>query len=1384
MKRHLRTFNKPSLILLSIILVLLNFLIISRVAGLAYTPFNWIDYANAYGSQLTSFTAYQEETYVYGYVDTNDIQVVLRLKTGSIVKSEITTYASSSGYFNAYFTQAIEGGDIIEVDLPNTATISIDVAPLSVVIDKANNTMTGTGPPNRSVYAMVFSYFDWQWYYAYPVTDNNGNFTADFSSQVDILLGDGSELWYYDNNSYRTILRGRRAHGLQVDPISNWVWGYAAPGVEVNLTLRDNNNNIKATTTRIANNDSNFSAQFTDPAIVPINIGDSVQMQFGTFPAQTVQVGHAAITSINPNTNIVTGVAPPNSKVRVNVSDSYTAANARKIVYADANGQFTADFNNSIMQTEATPGQVDDVSSNPGMALPLLDILSQLTPDEQENLGLSITESVPPAFNTDDLQTLVGELTGLIAEPNNLDPEMEDLLSDALSQAHGGHADSDQAALLPDPNEKENLPAEATILTSFDILPGSFASVTYYDNQDNAVSGNSLYAGPYVRVSLNSSSLFVIGQPNEAINATLRNALGAIKGSASGTAGSNGLVYLTLYDSANNFVSVAANDVVEVTFANGTTHTVNAVNIEYIIDREARTVSGYGPPNSSFRLVYGWGSSAANVTSDATGYFSHTFGWLTGGYSMQVYFRNLQGNDVVFFSSVPQFTVTPENRYLYGYGPVQSPVVATLKDTYGNVKDTASTMTSSWGYYWLYFTANVDVGDVVVVNVGPLQYEQTIVGLTIAADTTNNIVYGTAPPNGWLNVWARNSFGPYQLNNYRGFYADSGGNYAAAFSQVRGGDYLEVMYWEGHNDRVRLYRYAPYVYINHVTNRVSGNTTAGAGGAITIRDSSNNVKASTTINASTPYGFFSYTPDNVNIVPGDSVSVQAGVLNQTSPVIPMSASLNVATNTVTGTSIPNSQIGVEALRWQGSWYSSWTPNGSLSGFADTASNGSFSMDFSAIADLQLGDYLALYYIGDNDTHYNASFYTTNPTISVDDYPTAVQPNTMVEVQSALANGVNPQSVYIRWDTQSRADTNAYRYWSNWQQGVIGNNLLSFRAPSGGTIYFKAYAFVDGQAVWSSEEHTIIVDGTAATTITGPVSGTTNQTAPQIRGVSAPNATITLYRNGAQLMTTTASDTGHFTFDTTAMPFSPGTYSLHAVATVNGNPGPTSNTVHLTVDPTLQVDPVNILLTARGVTQHLRDDSGYANLGGRIWTRTGDVVGVSIPISDTNVYEADLYVGGVFASSMLNSGNDVYIGTYTPPTSGEYALSLKFRSGGPTGPVYTIEILTGLIDPDGYVYDADLGFDHRIAGATVTCYELVDGEWVVWNAAAWDQINPQTVGADGYYAFFTLPGDYKVKVSAPGYWDYESPVLTVVDAPVRHDVPLKKIRELYLPVIVR
>lgn len=104
----------------------------------------------------------------------------------------------------------------------------------------------------------------------------------------------------------------------------------------------------------------------------------------------------------------------------------------------------------------------------------------------------------------------------------------------------------------------------------------------------------------------------------------------------------------------------------------------------------------------------------------------------------------------------------------------------------------------------------------------------------------------------------------------------------------------------------------------------------------------------------------------------------------------------------------------------------------------------------------------------------------------------------------------------------------------------------------------------------------------------------------------------------------------------------------------------------------------------------------------------------------------------------------------------------------------------LIDPDGYVFDVTQGFDpqdptaHAIPGVTVTLYQLVPewGGWTPWPAHLYNnQVNPQVTGADGYFAFFTPPGQYYLQVDGkPGYQSWRSPVITVVNEIVHVNVP--------------
>ena len=1226
---------------------------------------------------LTSFTVYQDENEVYGYVITPSLNLTLTLMTGVNVKSQVATVASDSRYFRAYFTDTIRGGDVILVNLPGEAAIAVDVVPLSVEPDKTNDIIRGAAPANATVYLNVYSYAWRQWYWQSAEVDSAGHFSADFRGLVDIFLGDGINMYYRNADNFTIYLRDRYVPGLRVNAASTTVYGYATPGAQVNLALKDNAGNVKAAQVLEASGYGYFYTNFMpeDPCAVrpQIVVGDRVEMQYGSELTITVQVVPVGVETINVANDVVVGNAPAHSKVAVYARDDYTAQYATKVVTATVAGQYNASFSGTL-----------------------------------------------------------------------------------------------------------------------DLSLGSYAYPTYHDAQDNEVAGVSLYAGPYAQVFVDSSGMRVATTPNTPVTATLRTALGVIKGTAQGTAGNTGYLYLYFYDNAGFNVYVVPGDRVEVDFGAGVTRVIEAVAIDFIVDRDTRTVYGTGPANTNLQVIYAWWESKM-VTTTATGAFTTTFGWLTGGNSVRVIYRNAAGNDLTITGYVPYFSIYPESNYLYGYGPARQAAVITLKDANGATKGSGSATTSNNGYYYWNATsagANIAFGDTVLVDVGPFHYEQKVVTLTIAADTVNNFVYGTAPPNGWLNVWNNRYFGPYNVYYHNAFYADYAGNFATNFQQgvdIRGGDSLSVMYWEaGNTDQVRISRVVPYVGINHHDNRVYGYAQPGTVGTVTIRDSGGTLKASATVTASSPYGYFNVAPQSVVIVPGDRVTTQIGSLNQTDTVIPMSGVLDLTDNLATGLGLPNDVMGVEIYHWTGSWYSNYVNGRNLRWFADTDAAGAFSVDLECLADLTLGDYMGLYYMNAQDTRYYMPVYTTQPTVTVDSYPTVVQPGAPVEVQFTIADGVNPTGAYISWDTVSRAETNAYRRSVYLQRGVIGQNVGTFNAPTAGVVYFKVRAYVDGRHVWSAREYTATVEGDVATTLVSPVSGTTNNNTPELKGVAPPNTLVTLYKGATVLMTTTADLDGRFTFAITE-PMTTGLHLLHAAATVNDVAGPNSNIVRLTVSPTLLVDPVHILLTSRGVTQHLRDESGYANLGGRVWTRSGDVVAVAIPIRDTELQKAELYVGGVLAAQLLNRGDGVYVGTYTPPTSGQYAVNVKLYYVSTPMIIHDITILTGLIDPDGYVYDAEKGFDHRISGAIVTCYELVDPDtnrWQVWNASVWDQINPQTVGADGYYAFFTLPGDYKVKVSAPGYADYESPVLTVVDAPVRHDVGLRRIRHVYLPLVLR
>ena len=84
----------------------------------------------------------------------------------------------------------------------------------------------------------------------------------------------------------------------------------------------------------------------------------------------------------------------------------------------------------------------------------------------------------------------------------------------------------------------------------------------------------------------------------------------------------------------------------------------------------------------------------------------------------------------------------------------------------------------------------------------------------------------------------------------------------------------------------------------------------------------------------------------------------------------------------------------------------------------------------------------------------------------------------------------------------------------------------------------------------------------------------------------------------------------------------------------------------------------------------------------------------------------------------------------------------------------------ILDPSGFVYEAVPS--NRLVGVTATIHQQIDGGEAVWDAADYDQVNPQVTGADGSYAWFVPEGSWKVIFTKEGYEPADSSGVPAAD----------------------
>jgi hypothetical protein len=128
----------------------------------------------------------------------------------------------------------------------------------------------------------------------------------------------------------------------------------------------------------------------------------------------------------------------------------------------------------------------------------------------------------------------------------------------------------------------------------------------------------------------------------------------------------------------------------------------------------------------------------------------------------------------------------------------------------------------------------------------------------------------------------------------------------------------------------------------------------------------------------------------------------------------------------------------------------------------------------------------------------------------------------------------------------------------------------------------------------------------------------------------------------------------------------------------------------------------------------------------------------------------------------------------PATGGEYNITTVIQYKDPSLTPKQTQLLA-VVDPEGYIYQQLPQGKLRIQNATVSLYWLNSdtNKFELWPAEKYIQKNPFITDDSGRYSFLTPPGQYYMKITAPGYQDFQTDKFFVQDAGITLDIQLKK-----------
>ena len=196
-----------------------------------------------------------------------------------------------------------------------------------------------------------------------------------------------------------------------------------------------------------------------------------------------------------------------------------------------------------------------------------------------------------------------------------------------------------------------------------------------------------------------------------------------------------------------------------------------------------------------------------------------------------------------------------------------------------------------------------------------------------------------------------------------------------------------------------------------------------------------------------------------------------------------------------------------------------------------------------------------------------------------------------------------------------------------------------------------------------------------------------------------------------------------------------------ISTISGKP------LHLTIKPDKRVSSVRgyIVFRSRGVKQAKSDLRNFLT---RLFLGE-PATAQEVPVEQKLVLAEFEYTDP--------DGDGIYTAdVQSPIPAGQYEIITIIDYEDPELGSRQIQLIA-VVDPEGYVYEKISGKELRIPGAiaTIYYYNPTTKQYAEWPAKDYQQENPQITDVRGTYSFLVPGGMYYLKVTAPGYLEFQS-----------------------------